>query len=258
MADREAPEPVLDLFVPSSFPAGVRAGLVGRSRAARGGDGLSFSGEDAAPSREVLASHLGLEPGALVFARQVHGARVVAVPSSGAPAGAGPGEADGLVSSRRGLALCLAVADCCAVLVCDPVRLAVGAFHAGWRGARDGIVRAGVDAMERSFGSRPEDLLAWLSPCASGERYEVGEEVALLFPRSVRSVRTQDGTRLYLDLRAELDLQLREAGLRGTAVERSAVCSIADPRCHSHRREGASAGRMAAFILLDLPDRPGA
>jgi polyphenol oxidase len=243
-----SPPPEVDLYLPAAFPPGVVAGVAGRSPAARSGRGLSFSPGaatstvDAAESRGQLARALGVEPGDLLFARQVHGATVVRVAR-----GDVPGEADGMVTDRLGLVLCLSIADCCAILAFDPVRRAVGAFHAGWRGARDGIAEVGVREMAKAFGSRPADLRVWLSPCASGDRYEVGEEVAALFPHSV--VRPPSG-KLRLDLGAELARRLVAAGVPPVHIERSPVCTITDPRCHSHRRDGATAGRMAAFITM--------
>ena len=250
-------EPALDLFVPASFPRGVAAGVVGRSRSTRDGQGLSFSPgsatsqQAAAESREVLASHLGATAADLVFARQVHGARVVPVARAIAP-----GEADGMVTGEPGLVLCLSIADCCAILVYDPVRAAVGAFHAGWRGARDGIAAAGLRIMAEAYGTSPSDLRVYLSPCASGERYEVGEEVATLFPHSIRRLSLGGISRVFLDLRGEIARQLVSGGVPVACIESSPVCSIADPRCHSHRRDGAGSGRMAAFIALPLPGAP--
>jgi YfiH family protein len=236
----------MDLFEPHCFPEMIAAGVVGRSAAAREGRGLSFSAgrttsaADARESREALAGMLGLEPTDLVFARQVHGARVIRV-VRGLP----PGEADGMVTDEPGIALCLSIADCCAILAADPVHRAVGAFHAGWRGARDGVVEKGIGAMERAFGTEAASLLVYLSPCASVERYEVGPDVACLFPGSVRA----RGGKLSLDLRHEIATQLQAAGVPPSSIEESPVCTISDQRCHSHRREGASSGRMAAFIL---------
>jgi hypothetical protein len=240
--------PEIDLFTPSSFPRAVTAGVVGRSPAARDGRGLSFTPGKATPeadareSRAVLASRLGVSIPDLVFARQVHGARVVPI-VRGAPAG----EADGMVTDETGLVLCLSIADCCAILVCDPARGTVGAFHAGWRGARDGVAAAGLSAMRDCFGTRPRDLLVYLSPRASADRYEVGEEVARLFPASVR--RAQGGEpRWNLDLSAEISRQLVASGVQESSIEISPICSIGDARCHSHRRDGAASGRMVAFI----------
>ena len=155
-----------------------------------------------------------------------------------------------MVSGDPDLVLCLSVADCCAALVLDPVRRVAGAFHAGWRGARELIVPEGLRSMLVWHGSCAADLLVYLSPCAGGDRYEVGPEVASLFPVSVRSIPGPRAPRFYLDLRAEIRRQLVEAGVKPESIESSEVCTISDPRCHSHRRDGERSGRMAAFIAV--------
>ena len=106
---------------------------------------------------------------------------------------------------------------------------------------------AGVSAMKSAYATDPGRLLAYLTPCASGERYEVGEEVAVSFPQSCRVL----GQGKYLlDLAGEVERRLLELGLRPDKIERAGVCSITDERCHSYRRDGTKAGRMAAFIEM--------
>ena len=90
--------------------------------------------------------------------------------------------------------------------------------------------------------------MAWfilLSPCASGARYVVGAEVARHFERSCRPAA---GGGYLFDLPGEIRRRLVEEGVPSEAVEVSGVCSISDDRCHSFRRDGEGAGRMAAFI----------
>ena len=157
-----------------------------------------------------------------------------------------------MVSATPGLLLALSIADCCAVLIWDPVRSAVGAVHAGWRGARDRIVARALSQLQASYGSQTRDLRVYLSPCASGARYEVGPEVAQSFPHSVRAERGRT-LRYYLDLSAELRRQLLELEVPAGSVEASPICTMADSRCHSHRRDGSRAGRMAAFVGLRPP-----
>ena len=44
-------------------------------------------------------------------------------------------------------------ADCTPVLLLDPVRRAVGAVHAGWRGTAAGIVLRAVEQMQKQYGT---------------------------------------------------------------------------------------------------------
>ena len=49
-------------------------------------------------------------------------------------------EADALVTKVPGLALGLLTADCAPVLLADVEAGVIGAAHAGWKGALDGVV----------------------------------------------------------------------------------------------------------------------
>ncbi len=79
-----------------------------------------------------------------VVARQVHGTRIVEVDSS---SGSGPrvvGEADGFVTSARGVLLAVTAADCVPVFIVDLQGRCIALLHAGWRGAAGGILEAGL------------------------------------------------------------------------------------------------------------------
>ena len=76
-----------------------------------------------------------------------------------------------------GLLLAVQTADCIPVLVADPKRRVVAAFHAGWRGTVKRIVESGVGRMRLEYGSRPEDLIAAIGPGIGACCYAVGEEV---------------------------------------------------------------------------------
>lgn len=95
--------------------------------------------------------------------------------------------ADAMVTAQRGLALGILTADCAPVLLADAEAGVIGAAHAGWRGARDGILEATVAAMER-IGAARARVLAAIGPCISQDHYEVGAEFEADFcTRSVAS-----------------------------------------------------------------------
>ena len=54
------------------------------------------------------------------------------------------------------------------------------------------------------------------------------------------------------DLPAIARMQLQEAGLPAAQISDCGLCSFADSRFFSHRRNGAQAGRMATFIAPRL------
>ncbi len=124
-------------------------------------------------NRTRCAQALGVGVDALVTGYQVHGTvcRVVEEPW---PPEAAP-EADALVTTRPGIMLGVVTADCAPVLLADPAAGVIGAVHAGWRGALDGVLETTVTAM-CGLGAAPARLRAAIGPCIAQASYEVGPE----------------------------------------------------------------------------------
>ncbi|MDQ6524125.1 polyphenol oxidase family protein [Nocardioides sp. LHD-245] len=177
------------------------------------------------------------------FARlhQIHGADVVEVdgPGHGIPT------ADAQVTAARGLGLMVRVADCVPVVLADAAAGVVGVAHAGRRGAELDVVTRTVERM-RALGA--VDMTAWVGPHICGRCYEVPatmrEEVAAVVPTTYAD--TGWGTPA-LDLGAGVFTQLAAAGVATTTVP---GCTLEDERFHSHRRDGAAAGRFAGLVWL--------
>jgi YfiH family protein len=208
------------------------------------GAACSFGGSalPAAVARSVgaLAGVLELAPARLQFLTQVHGCGVVRVGAASAPQ-----EADAMLTDEPDLALCVRLADCGGAVLFDPDHGALAAVHSGWRGTRANILAATVAAMRAQFGTEPRRLLAYLAPCASAARYEVGDEFAGWFPEHV----ARHGARLHFDNQAAMTAQLRACGVPPNNLEIDTRCTIADRRFHSHRRDGAAAGRNCLFAV---------
>ena len=128
-------------------------------------------------NRRLFFARLGAvtpagDPWPSVAMRQVHSSlihRVDEVPAR-------PIQGDGMVTNRAGIVLSVRAADCLPVLLVDPVRRAVGAFHAGWRGTLARIVEKGVGELRRHFRSDPGDIKAAIGPGIHRCYYEVSEE----------------------------------------------------------------------------------
>jgi YfiH family protein len=189
--------------------------------------------DDFAPGVDVLADM-----------RQVHGAEVCDAVAPRGP-GEGPPECDGIVTDRPDVVLAVRVADCVPVLLADPVAGVVGAAHAGRLGVQNGVVSATVARM-RGLGAG--SVTAWVGPHVCGACYEVPEEmraeVAAVEPAAAAT--TSWGTPA-LDLGAAVRAQLEREGV--TVVD-AARCTRESPDLYSHRRDGASAGRLAGLVRL--------
>lgn len=142
-----------------------------------GGLGSSDDPARVAENRRLMAEDLDIEPGALISVHQVHSADAVIV--DGPWSGERP-KADGMASAVTGLALAVTTADCGPILFADPHVNVVGAAHAGWRGALNGVLEATIVAME-SLGARRDKIVAVLGPTISQGAYEVGADFVRQF-----------------------------------------------------------------------------
>lgn len=197
-----------------------------------------------AENRRIVAHRLDLPAGRAVWMDQVHGADVAVV--TAAHPDPVPG-VDALVTTTRGLALAVLVADCTPVLLVDPEAGVLAVAHAGRKGMQLGMVPATVRRMV-ALGARPAHLRVVLGPAVCGGCYEVPADMQADVVRSVPAAggRTRSGTP-GLDIRAGIRAQLAELGV--TSVVTSAVCTAEDPAYYSVRRNGVT-GRFAGFGWL--------
>lgn len=203
-------------------------------------------------NRARVADAMSVAPEALVGVHQVHSTEVVPVQS---PLDQKP-RADAMVTATPGLALSVLSADCQPVLFCDPVARVIGAAHAGWRGALDGVLEATVDAMER-LGAQRGDIVAVIGPSISQRAYEVGPEFLETFladtPQNARFFANGEGDRLHFDLPGFGLHRLRSTGIGVAEWTRHCTYSDAD-RFYSYRRathaREADYGRLISAICL--------
>jgi polyphenol oxidase len=192
-----------------------------------------------------LADSLGAPDLPLVRATQVHGNRVVTVerrPARGETVDAGA--CDALVTGLAGVGLVVQTADCVPVLLASSD--AVGAVHAGWRGAAANVAGAGVGSL-LAITAEPGSIRAWLGPAIGPCCYEVGAEVAELFaPDFVRA--TARG-KVHLDLPGVVRSQLSAAGVPPESIMQPNGCTMCGgERYASWRRDRERAGRMIALV----------
>ncbi len=204
-------------------------------------------------NRSRVADAMQVAPDHLVTVFQVHSPDVAVI--SGPLTDAAP-RADAMVTATPGLALAILTADCQPVLFADPQAGVIGAAHAGWRGARDGILDATIEAME-GLGARRQDIRAVIGPSISQAAYEVGPEFAedfiTLDPGNSRFFANGTDDRYQFDLIGFGLHRLRSAGV-GLA-EWIRHCTYSDPdRFFSYRRAThageADYGRLISAIRM--------
>lgn len=209
--------------------------------------------EMVALNRARVATAMGVPADALATVKQVHSADVVTLTDDHDIATVGTMEADGIVSARRGVALAVLTADCQPILLADAQAGVIGACHAGWRGALDGIIESTVDAM-RALGAMR--IRAVIGPTISQRAYEVGHDFMDSFlaedPAYDRFFSGGPNGRPMFDLPSFGLMRLRDAGVEAAW---SGHCTYSDPaKFFSYRRathEGeADYGRLISAITL--------
>ena len=200
----------------------------------------SFREVDLDVHRRELACQLGLSPARIAAPEQVH---------SNIIEWATPGwvhqDADGLFTDDPQVILSLKVADCAPIFFYHPLTRLRGLVHAGWRGLVAGIIPSSVDCI-RAQNEDLSQVKVVIGPTIERDCYEVGVEVGEQFPLKVR--RSVPPDRHKLDIIAAIRVQLVDAGVPGSQIIDTGICTLCDLRCHSYRRDGKRAGRMIAFF----------
>ena len=248
-------------IITSEVLAPVRHGFFTRRGGASSGvfDGLNC-GRGSSDQTEIVdinrarvAEAMEVAPDALILVEQVHSARAVAVTG---PVGDPRPKADALVTATPGLALAILTADCQPILFADAEAGVIGAAHAGWKGALDGVIDATLDRMVE-LGARRDGIAAVIGPAISQPHYEVGPEFFDRFydenPDNARFFAKARGDRLRFDLPGYGLARLRALGVGRAAWTRH--CTYADPaRFYSYRRatheKAPDYGRLISAIRL--------
>jgi YfiH family protein len=241
--------------------AGVRHGFFTRQGGVSQGlfdsRNCGFGSGDAAAlvaeNRARAMANLGVDN--LVTAYQCHSARCITVTEPWAP-GDSP-QADAMVSDRPGIALGVLTADCAPVLFADRRAQVIGAAHAGWRGALDGVTDAAFAAMT-ALGATAGETVAVVGPCIAQASYEVGPEFLDAFAAAdsanagyfVPSVRDDH---YMFDLPGYVATRLGALGLASVEVLGLDTCAD-EARFFSYRRachrDEADYGRLISLVAL--------
>jgi polyphenol oxidase len=236
----------------------LRHGFFGRAGGVSTGEfaGLNVSvtvgdvPEAVVANRQTVADAMAIGP--LAILRQTHSTRVETITG---PIDPGTIDADAMASATPGMALGILTADCTPILFADPEARVIGAAHAGWRGAVDGIIGNTIAAMV-ALGAVPSRIIAAYGPTIHGDNYEVGDKFRVdflsLHPCGENHFHTPAGGQPHFDLPGFVAEQLRAVGIR--SVKQVGTCTYAHPdRYFSHRyatHRRTRTGRQIAVIGL--------
>ncbi len=209
---------------------------------------LGFSSKE---DQHIVLKHIhefcrsiGISHRDLAIANQIHSTNVLEVTSGGVYP-----NVDAFVSKKPGVALGIQVADCGAILFGDFDNKVIGATHAGWRGAVNGIIPNTIKKMVE-IGANPRSIKVFVSACLAKHNFEVGEEVAELFPKHL--VNSTDYTKPHVDLSGFIFEQLIDTEILSSNIEVDNRCTIDNSNeFYSYRRERDQSGRMMGVVKLN-------
>ena len=208
-----------------------------------------------------MGEAIGFEPRRMVFTDQTHTNHI----REAAEEDAGKGfvykkdyrDVDGLITKTPNLVLVTFFADCVPLFAADPVHHVIGSAHSGWRGTCADIGGELVRKMEKTYGSRPEDLIAAIGPCICADCYEVGPDTVEEF-RAVRTaeefdqiVRPNERGRWQLDLVRACVQNFLRSGMKPENVSVPDLCTRCNPELlFSHRATAGKRGSLAGFLMI--------
>ncbi|MEK8033720.1 peptidoglycan editing factor PgeF [Ideonella sp. DXS29W] len=207
-----------------------------------------------------------LEGAQPVYLDQVHGTQVVRLGRGDLGPGRGFHQADASITTERGVACTVLVADCLPVLLAAPGARAVGAAHAGWRGLAGGVLEATLVALCQAAACEASEVSAWLGACIGPQAFEVGDDVREAFGGSSGA---EPGVGLGVDAAAQPAAFFRPGvapgkwwadlpGLARWRLQRAGVsrvsggqwCTYSEPSHFFSYRRDRLTGRHAAAIWI--------
>ena len=219
--------------------------------------------EDVLENYQRISQVIGCDVSKMVLSHQTHTTNIRIVTEEDAGKGIWKerdyNDVDGLITNVEGMTLVTFYADCVPLYFVDPVHRAIGLSHSGWKGTVNRMGLRTIEAMSKSYDSRPEDMLACIGPSICGDCYEVSEDVAEAFLREFgselcygNSILIDKGNGKYqLDLWAANRIILLSGGILPKHLAVTNVCTKCNPNLlYSHRVMGDKRGNLAAFLSI--------
>jgi len=168
-------------------------------------------------------------------------------------------EADGLVTSLKGVALVTSLADCQGILLYDKKKEVIGNVHSGWKGTLNRIVKNAINLMIDKYNSNTSDIEVYICPSILRCCFEVEDDVRSMFLNEFKDIdissyiqNSKDNNKKYfidtIGINKEILLSL---GIRKDNIICSNICTKCNSDImHSYRAEKEMCGRNIALICL--------
>jgi YfiH family protein len=153
---------------------------------------------------------------------------------------------DALFTTEKNIGLSILHADCQAAIFYDPTHQALGMAHAGWRGSIQNIYSSLIEAMGKSIGTKPQDLLVSISP-SLGPNHAEYKNYKVDFPQDLWRFQT---TPNHFDFWEMSLSQLIARGVLKNNIEISRICTYSEKADYFSYRRDQITGRHATVAAL--------
>lgn len=194
-----------------------------------------------------------------LFVNQIHGKEVVVIDKEEQIHGEqGLPKADAIVTNLANIAIGVITADCAPILFFDEEKKVIAAAHAGWRGAKLGVIESVVAEMKK-LGAN--NIKAIVGPMIQQESYEVSSEFIDDFlsenlANKIFFINGEKPDKHLFDLPAYVEKKLSEAGIK--KVENLKINTYSEEekffsfRRSFHRGENDCGRNVSAIAINDL------
>ncbi len=195
---------------------------------------------DVEQNRAILATKIGAKN--LVFMEQIHGTNIEIITHKKSYT---VSKTDAMITDMKGVALCVMVADCIPVLLCDKKREVIAVAHAGRNGVKLKIVNKTVQKMAEKFSCKLENIEIYMGASIKSCCYEVKKDATDGFEKYLHV----EGEKIHLDIVSKCRDDLLKLGIKEQNIEISSICTCCNRDYFSYRRDGKT-GRFCGVIVL--------
>ena len=170
-------------------------------------------------------------------------------------------DVDALITNEEGVILTAFSADCVPILFYDKGHRAIASCHSGWRGTHGRILARVIEAMQREFSSKPEEIYIAIGPSICKNCYEVSEDVGEAFLEAFPALREETKNaspiervseeKFHIDLWELNRIIALECFIPPENISISGYCTMENPDLFfSHRFSQGKRGVQGSFICL--------
>lgn len=196
---------------------------------------------------------------AINFLNQIHGNQVLVIDDKNKIHGKkNLPKADAIITNQKNLAIAVITADCAPIIIKDESARIIAAIHAGWRGAKLGVIKNAILEMKK-LGAKLSQMQAFIGPMIHQKSYQISQEFYDDFIKgdqsNARFFIEDKALSFYLfDLVAFVENQLKQEGIGkidniniDTYINYKQFASYRKA-CHEGKKSG---GRNISITMID-------